>query len=126
MHGIPQLIVYRRRPLLESLRIRRTDVGKEIEQVSENEQYRPCFCVEQNRPELRSIEQYIRTMKHDGNEVITMEKQFENPQEAKLAEENDTNDSSQKRIDRIAEKAAEKPTKVQQHFDKENSNLFTK
>jgi hypothetical protein len=55
-----------------------------------------------------------------------MKKQFENPQEAKVEEETVTNDSTQKRVDRVAEKAAEKSTKAEQHFDKENSNLFSK
>jgi hypothetical protein len=65
-------------------------------------------------------------MKHVGNQEITMQKQFENPEEEKLKEETVTNDSTQKRVDRVAEKAAEKSTKAEQRFDKENSNLFSK
>jgi hypothetical protein len=55
-----------------------------------------------------------------------MQTQFENPQEAKLKEETVTNDSTQKRVDHVAEKAAEKSTKTEQKFDKENSNIFSK
>jgi hypothetical protein len=65
-------------------------------------------------------------MKYVGNKEITMQTQFENPQEAKLKEETVTNDSTQKRVDRVAEKAAEKSSKAEQHFDKDNSNLFSK
>ena len=65
-------------------------------------------------------------MKRIGNVETTMQKQFENPQEAKLAEDTLTEDSTQKRIDRVAEKAAEKSTKDEKHFDKENSNLFSR
>ena len=55
-----------------------------------------------------------------------MQTQFENPNEAKLKEETVTSDSTQKRVDRVAEKAAEKSAKIEQKFDEENSSLFTK
>jgi hypothetical protein len=55
-----------------------------------------------------------------------MKTQFENPQEEKLKEETVTNDSTQKRVDRVAEKAAEKSTKAEQKFDKDNGNPFSK
>jgi len=55
-----------------------------------------------------------------------MQTQFENPQEAKLADETVSNDSEQKRVDRVAEKAAKKSTATEQKFDKVNSNLFSK
>ena len=55
-----------------------------------------------------------------------MQTQFGNPKEAKLAEETLSNDSEQKRINRVAEKAAEKSTVAEQQFDKVNSNLFSK
>jgi hypothetical protein len=55
-----------------------------------------------------------------------MQTQFENPQEAKVAEKTVSIDSVKKRIDRVAEKAAKKSTIVEQQFDKVNSNLFSK
>jgi len=55
-----------------------------------------------------------------------MNQQFQNPDAAKLKKETVTNDSTYKRVDRVAEKAAEKSTKAEQHFDKDNSNLFSK
>ena len=55
-----------------------------------------------------------------------MTKQFENPEETKLEEETVSNESAQKRIDRVAEKAAQKPAKTVQKYDKDNNNLFTR
>jgi hypothetical protein len=55
-----------------------------------------------------------------------MSKQFENPNEAKVADETTTGTSSEQVINRFAEKAAEKPTKTEQKFDQENSTLFSK
>jgi hypothetical protein len=52
--------------------------------------------------------------------------QFENPQEKKLADETVQDASTEKKIDLVAEKAAEKATTTEQKFDKENSSLFTK
>jgi hypothetical protein len=55
-----------------------------------------------------------------------MPKQFENAEAAKLEDETDSNLSAQKRIERVADKAAQKPAKTEQKFDKENSNPFSK
>jgi hypothetical protein len=55
-----------------------------------------------------------------------MPKQFENPEEVKLEDETVSNTSAQERIDRVAEKAAQKPAKTEQHYDKDNNNLFSK
>ncbi|MGD0681331.1 MAG: hypothetical protein ABR990_04695 [Terracidiphilus sp.] len=55
-----------------------------------------------------------------------MSEQFQNPDAVKLKEETVINDSTQKRVNRVAERAAEKSTKAEQHFDKDNSNLFSK
>ena len=55
-----------------------------------------------------------------------MSKQFENPNEAKVANETVSDSSSEQVINRLAEKAAEKSTKVEQKFDQENSTLFSK
>ena len=54
-----------------------------------------------------------------------MSKQFENPQEQKVEDQTVSNESSGKRIDNIAEKAAEKASKTEQK--KENDlPLFSK
>jgi hypothetical protein len=55
-----------------------------------------------------------------------MPKQFENPEATKLENETVSDASSQKRIDRVAEKAAQKPAKTEQRYDKSNNNLFSK
>ena len=55
-----------------------------------------------------------------------MTKQFENPEAAKLEEETISEASAQKKMDIIADKAAAKPAKTEQLFDKENNNLFSK
>lgn len=55
-----------------------------------------------------------------------MPEQFENPNEAKLEVETANDLTAKQRIDRVADKLAAKPAKVEQKFDKENSNLFTK
>jgi hypothetical protein len=52
--------------------------------------------------------------------------QFENPQEKKLEKETVLVASTEKEIELVAEKAAEKSAKTEQKFDKENSSLFTK
>jgi len=52
--------------------------------------------------------------------------QFENPQAAKLEDETTGGASTEKKINLVAEKAAEKSAKTEQKFDKENSALFTK
>lgn len=55
-----------------------------------------------------------------------MADQFENKEEIKVDEEAALEPTAQKRIDRVAEKAATKGTKTVQHYDKENSNRFNK
>ena len=55
-----------------------------------------------------------------------MTKQFENPKITKLKDETISDASAAKKIDRLAEKAAEKSTKAVQQFDKNNSSLFSK
>lgn len=55
-----------------------------------------------------------------------MNQQLQNPHAAKLDEQTVSNASPRKRIDRLAEKAAEKSTKTELQFDKDNSNLFSK
>jgi hypothetical protein len=54
-----------------------------------------------------------------------MTEQFENQQEEKLKEITDSEASAKKRIDLIAEKAAEKSTKTEQRYDK-NNPVFSK
>jgi hypothetical protein len=53
-----------------------------------------------------------------------MPKQFENPVETKLEDETVSDASAQKRIDRVAEKAAEKPAKTVKKFEKDEK-IFT-
>ena len=55
-----------------------------------------------------------------------MPTQYENPQAAKLEDVVVSEGSTEKRIDHVAEKAAEKSAKIEQKFDEENSSLFTK
>jgi hypothetical protein len=55
-----------------------------------------------------------------------MPDQFQNPREVKVKEEAARSTSSKSKVDQIADKLADKPTKTQQKSDKENSNLFTK
>jgi hypothetical protein len=55
-----------------------------------------------------------------------MPEQFENPKAVKLEDQTVSDESSKTKIDRVAEKLAEKPAKTEQKFDKENSHLFTK
>ena len=50
-----------------------------------------------------------------------MPKQFENPEAAKLEDETVSNQSAQTKIDIIAEKAAAKPAKTEQKFDKDHT-----
>ena len=52
--------------------------------------------------------------------------QFENPETTKLEVETVLDASKEKKIDRVAEKAAEKSTKAVQQYDKNNSSLFSK
>jgi hypothetical protein len=55
-----------------------------------------------------------------------MPEQFENAEAAKLADETASDATAEKKIDRVANKLAEKPAKTEQKFDKENSKLFSK
>jgi len=55
-----------------------------------------------------------------------MPKQFENAETTKLEDEIVSDPSAQKRIERVADKAAQKPAKTEQKFDKENSSPFSK
>jgi hypothetical protein len=55
-----------------------------------------------------------------------MPTQYENPQAAKLEDVVVSEGSTEKRIDHVAEKAAEKSAKTVQKFDKENSTIFSK
>ena len=52
--------------------------------------------------------------------------QFENPQAKKLEDETLSNTSTKKKIDHVAEKAAEKSTKTEQQFNKDNRKIFSK
>ena len=54
-----------------------------------------------------------------------MTDQFENPNVAKLKGEINSTSSPQKKIEDVAEKAAEKSSKVEQKYDKEH-NIFSK
>jgi hypothetical protein len=55
-----------------------------------------------------------------------MSTQFENPKATKLEEETISKDTAKKEIERVAETAAVKSSKTEQHFDKDNSALFSK
>jgi len=58
--------------------------------------------------------------------AIKMTEKFENPEVEKVDDETVSNPSTQKKIDLVADKAAEKPARAVQKFDKDNSNLFSK
>jgi hypothetical protein len=55
-----------------------------------------------------------------------MTKQFENPNVEKLEDETASNLSPKQQVERVADKAAEKSTKSEQHYDKDNNKLFSK
>jgi hypothetical protein len=55
-----------------------------------------------------------------------MPQQFENPNAAKSEDKTPLDTSTEKKIERVAEKAAEKSTKTVQQFDNDNSQLFSK
>jgi hypothetical protein len=55
-----------------------------------------------------------------------MAKQFQNPVETKVENETATGSSAQQKIDSIADKAAAKPAKTEQKYDKNNNQLFSK
>jgi hypothetical protein len=53
-----------------------------------------------------------------------MPKQFENPDAAKLEDETVAEESADKKIERVAEKAARKSTTTEQKYDEEHT-IFT-
>lgn len=53
-----------------------------------------------------------------------MPQQFENPEEAKVADETVVKESEQQAMERVAEEAARKAAKAEQKFDKEHK-IFT-
>ena len=55
-----------------------------------------------------------------------MANQFQNPAETKVENESTTDTSAQKKVENIADKAAEKPAKTQQKYDTDNNQLFSK
>jgi hypothetical protein len=63
---------------------------------------------------------------HSWDKEKTMPVQFENPQEKKLEDQTVQGTSTEKKVELVAEKAAEKSAKIEQKFDKENSSLFTR
>lgn len=50
-----------------------------------------------------------------------MPEQFENQEAKKLADETVSNAAAEKKIDRVAEKAAEKASKTEQRYDKDHT-----
>ena len=54
-----------------------------------------------------------------------MPKQFENPEARKLEDETVSDAAAEKRIDRVAEKAAEKAEKTEQSYDQDHE-VFSK
>jgi hypothetical protein len=56
---------------------------------------------------------------------ITMPKQSENPEPRKLEDETVSDAAAEKRIDRVAEKAAGKAAKTEQSYDQDHS-IFSK
>jgi hypothetical protein len=58
-------------------------------------------------------------------ETRDKEPQFENPEVSKLEDETNEGGSPRSRVDRLAEKLAEKSSKVEQKSD-EDSPIFTK
>ena len=59
-------------------------------------------------------------------EGTKMTQKFENPKVEKLEDETVSNTTKQERVDKVADKAAEKPAKSEQHYDDNNSKLFSK
>jgi hypothetical protein len=49
-----------------------------------------------------------------------MPEQFQNPEVTKLEDETVSDSTAVKKIDRVAEKAAEKASKTEQHYDKDH------
>ncbi|MGA2674701.1 MAG: hypothetical protein ABSE99_15900 [Terracidiphilus sp.] len=55
-----------------------------------------------------------------------MPEQFVNPEATKLENETVSDVSAQKKVNVVADKAAARPAKTEQRYDKENNNLFSK
>jgi hypothetical protein len=53
-----------------------------------------------------------------------MAKQFENPEVTKIEGETISGATAQKRIEHVAEKAAEKASHAEQSYDQESNDLF--
>jgi hypothetical protein len=53
-----------------------------------------------------------------------MTKQFENPEVTKLEDETGSDATAKKRIQRVAEKAAEKGSHTEQSYDQGSNDLF--
>lgn len=53
-----------------------------------------------------------------------MAEQFENPEVTKLEDEIVSNATAKKRIERVAEKAAEKASHTEQSYDQGSNDLF--
>jgi hypothetical protein len=56
---------------------------------------------------------------------IAMRQQFENSEATKLEDEKLSDVTSEKRIERVADEAAEKSTKTEQRYDSDH-NIFSK
>ena len=54
-----------------------------------------------------------------------MAEHFEKPEETKAEDETISITSAKERIDRVADKAAAKPAKTEQKYDKDNKKIFT-
>jgi hypothetical protein len=55
-----------------------------------------------------------------------MAKQFQTPEETKVDNETATDTSAKQKVQNIADKAAAKPAKTEQKYDKENNQRFSK
>jgi hypothetical protein len=55
-----------------------------------------------------------------------MAQQFENPQADKLETKTESDETANKKIDKVAENLAKKPAATEKKFDKEHEELFTK
>jgi hypothetical protein len=53
-----------------------------------------------------------------------MPEEFENPEATKVEDETVSDASAQKRIDRVAEKAAEKASHTEHSYERESTDLF--
>jgi len=55
-----------------------------------------------------------------------MSDKFESAKETKVKDETVTDKSAHERVERVADKAAEKSSKTAKDFDKDNSKIFNK